>query len=159
MKTLSIQQEIISRYRTLSKSSKIPYEKNSSVVYLWGLKSNLGNKTGSIVELGNVSIETNKKTKTGNFLNDVVINIYNAVAKNFDTEIQIKGNEIQKVKKPLFASWSKTLSKINNMLKYTAENLDNKNIVEMNQLGLLCFSEKAVKRIYEINAKLARNKF
>jgi len=158
MKIPKIQQKIIKSYKNLSTISKVPFDKKDNVVYLWGLKSNLGCKTGYISELGNISIETNKKNYTGNFFKDVTIDIYNGIAKQFDAEIIIKDNKIQKRKKPLFDFWFLTLNKINNMLQYTTENLNNKNVVEKKQVGLFCASLKTAERIQKINSMLAKKK-
>ena len=80
------------------------------------------------------------------------------IAKFFDAEIKITNDNIQKIKKPLFSSWSKTLGKIDNVLGHTYENINNNDIVQKKQIGLLCFPEDAVKRIQEINDRLVEER-
>ena len=86
-------------------------------------------------------------------LKDFVIGLYNSVTEYFNTEVQINHTQVQKIKKPLFMSWSKAFDRVNDMLKNTMENIDNKNIVEKRQIGLSCFSKTAANRINEINKK------
>lgn len=158
MKALAIQKEIISRHANLSKISKIPFDKKNSTAYIWALNNNMGNKTGFISEFGFISIKAKKKAQTGNLFKDAAIGLYNSIARFFDAEIQVVDGKIRQIKKPLFSSWTKTLENINNFLKSTHENIDNNEIVEKKQLGVLCFSKEAIQRIQEINAKLARKK-
>ena len=104
------------------------------------------------------SIEMNKKNQTGNFFKDIAIDLYNGVAKFFDAEIKITDNNIQKIKKPLFSSWSETLVKINNILGHTNKNINDNNIVEKKQIGILCFSEKQIKQLQGTYNKLIQEK-
>lgn len=151
-----IEREIVRNHKNLSKKAKIPYDKKTDTAYVWGLKNKTGDKTVFVSQSGNISIETNKKPKSGNLIKDFAIGIYNRVAKHFDAEIQITNGKVEKIKKPLFMSWSKTLNKINKMVKHTDKNINNKDVVEKSQIGLLCFSKKAVKRLQEINSNLAK---
>ena len=158
MKTLAVQKEIVNKYAKLSKSAKLPFDKKNNIAYFWGLNNKVGNKNVFISESGNIKFETDKKNQTGNFFKDVVIDLYNGIAKFFDAEIKITNDNIQKIKKPLFSSWSKTLGKIDNVLGHTYENINNNDIVQKKQIGLLCFPEDAVKRIQEINDRLVEER-
>lgn len=158
MKTLAVQKEIVNKYTKLSKSAKLPFDKKNGIEHFWGLNSKVGNKHCFISECGNISIETNKKDQTGNFFKDIAIDLYNGVAKFFDAEIKITDNNIQRIKKPLFNSWSETLVKIDNILEHTSKNINNNNIVEKKQTGILCFSEKQIKQLQKIYDKLAQEK-
>lgn len=158
MKTLVVQKEIVNKYAKLSKSAKLPFDKKNNIAYFWGLNNKVGNKNVFISESGNIKFETDKKNQTGNFFKDVVIDLYNGIAKFFDAEIKITNDNIQKIKKPLFSSWSKTLGKIDNVLGHTYENINNNDIVQKKQIGLLCFPEDAVKRIQEINDRLVEER-
>lgn len=153
MKTLSIQNEIIKNYKNLSKISQIPVNKEKGTAYIWSLTNKKNNNTGFITQTGNISLDVNKKSKTGNMLKDFVVGLYNSVTEYFNTEVQINHTQVQKIKKPLFMSWSKAFDRVNDMLKNTMENIDNKNIVEKRQIGLSCFSKTAANRINEINKK------
>lgn len=154
MKSQAIQAEIISRYKHIAKATKLPYDKKNNTAYLWRINNCATDKKVFISELGNVAIETKKKKCTGNLLKDVAYNIYNQLASYFDTEIQIVDENIQKLKKPLFKSWNETLNNINFALKHTDENINNNNIVDKKQIGVFCFSEKALKRVQETNKDL-----
>ena len=140
MRTLAVQKEIVNKYASLSKSTKIPFDKEKSIAYIWGLNNKVGNKKGFISEDGTITIETNKKAQTGNLFKDIAICLYNGMAKLFDTEIKITNNNIKKIKKPLFNSWSRTFGKINDLLEDTYKNLNNRDIVKQHPVGLLCFS-------------------
>lgn len=158
MKTLAVQKEIVNKYVKLSKSAKLPFDKKNGIEHFWGLNSKVGNKNYFISECGNISIEMNKKNQTGNFFKDIAIDLYNGVAKFFDAEIKITDNNIQKIKKPLFNSWSETLVKINNILEHANKNINDNNIVEKKQTGILCFSEKQIKQLQGTYNKLIQEK-
>lgn len=157
MKTLAIQNEIVKNYKNISNIVKKPFDKKTGTAYLWSLKNKVNNeKTGFVSQLGIISIETNKKEKTGSLFKDFAIKIYNNIAKNFDSEIQILDGDIKKIKKPLFSTWAETLDGFNAMLKNTTDNINNKNLIKRNQLALLCFTKETSKRLQEINTKINR---
>ncbi len=70
-------------------------------------------------------------------------------------QININNGKLEKIKKPFFSTWKRTLSKINNMLNSMTENFSNKT-VKQTQVNVLVFPEEAAKRISEIQKKLAR---
>lgn len=158
MKVLAIQKDVVRKYTNLSNLAKIPSDKENNIIYIWGLSNKVGNKNGYIFQDGSISLETNKKPLTGDLFKDIAVILYNNIATCFDTKIKVTNDNIQKIKKPIFSSWSKTLCKINDLLKHTSENLNNKEVVKKSQIGLQCFSKESVMRIQKINANLAQNK-
>ena len=130
MRTDNISNSILDNFNKLSYLAKTNIKKvDENYKPLWGLKYKHNNIEGFVSEIG--IIERGK------------------------AQININNGKLEKIKKPFFSTWKRTLSKINNMLNSMTENFSNKT-VKQTQVNVLVFPEEAAKRISEIQKKLAR---
>ena len=130
MRTDNISNSILDNFYKLSYLAKTNIKKvDENYKPLWGLKYKHNNIEGFVSEIG--IIERGK------------------------AQININNGKLEKIKKPFFSTWKRTLSKINNMLNSMTENFSNKT-VKQTQVNVLVFPEEAAKRISEIQKKLAR---
>ena len=130
MKTDNISNSILDNFNKLSSLAKANITKvEKNYKPFWGLKYNHNNVEGFVSEFG--TIERGK------------------------AQISIRNGKLEKIKKPFFSTWERTLEKINNMLNGMTENFNNKT-VKQTQINVLVFPEKAVKKIQEIQKKLTR---
>lgn len=128
MKTDKISNSILDNFNklnSLAKANITIVEKNYKP--FWGLEYKHNNIEGFVSEFG--TIERGK------------------------AQISIRNGKLEKIKKPFFSTWGKTLEKINNMLKGMTENFNNKT-VRQTQINILIFPKEAAKRIKEIQSKL-----
>lgn len=124
MKTEQISASIVNSYKKLSSMAEVnmqPAGKN----YLptWHLRYKHNRINGYVCQLG--FVERGK------------------------TKIIIRNEKINKVKKPFFLSWKKTLTKIDNMLKDMIKQFNNKQsngkkVVQQGQINILCFPKGAL---------------
>lgn len=130
MKTDNISNSILVNFNKLSSLAKENVTKvDENYKPFWGIKYKHNNVEGFVSEFG--AIERGK------------------------ARISIRNGKLEKIKKPFFSTWEKTLKKINNMLNGMTENFNNKT-VKQTQINVLVFPEDAVKRIHEIQRKLTR---
>ena len=130
MKTDNISNSILDNFNKLSSLAKANITKvEKNYKPFWGLKYKHNNAEGFVSEFG--TIERGK------------------------AQISIRNGKLEKIKKPFFSTWERTLEKINNMLNGMTENFNNKT-VKQTQINVLVFPEKAVKKIQEIQKKLTR---
>jgi len=119
MKVDVVSKNIISNYNTLSQmSAQVP---KGNIVSTWGLRYKKDNVEAFISDTGTVQ--------------------YNA------SEIQIINGKIEKIKKPLFATWKKVFVNIDKMLKDTIANFDDKNIVKKRRIGFVTFTEEQIAKM------------
>lgn len=160
MKTKSIEAEIIKNFNVLNKKAQIPYDKKNNIAKFWNLKNKeLNNRDCFISQAGYIDIQKTRNNKpTGNMLKDIIKDVRHIISKTlFDTKVKINDNgTLLAIKKPLFATWEKTLGKVNNIIESTTKNLDNKKVVEKNSISVLCFPKAAVENLQKINTNLAK---
>ena len=128
MKTEAIKQSIVSNYKILAEKSHVK-SNQGDIVTTWGLNYNLNNKPfGFVNELGEV--ETKK------------------------AKIQIKNDEINKINKPFFSTWKRTLKTMNTMLENIISNYDNPEIVRQSYVNILCFKKELLERLTGVSKNI-----
>ena len=127
MKTETIKQSIISNYKILALQSK--NKKQGNIVSVWGLNYKQNNKPeGFVNELGLIQRKSAK--------------------------IELRDDEIKKIKKPFFSTWKKTLENINTMLEQIIVDFDNPNAVSKTYVNIVCFPKELAERLEKINRKI-----
>ena len=120
MKIEIIKQNIINNYKQLSNMSKVSSH-NKSEIPVWGLNYKRNGVSGFIGETGNIS-------------------------RNH-SNIKVSKDSIHLIKKPIFSTWKRALSKINDMLEDTKSNINNKNIVNKKVVTFLCFPKDTLPKL------------
>ena len=120
MKIEIIKQNIINNYKQLSNMSKVSSH-NKSEIPVWGLNYKRNGVSGFIGDAG----------------------------EGGGKHAGIEGGRerIHLIKKPIFSTWKRALSKINDMLEDTKSNINNKNIVNKKVVTFLCFPKDTLSKL------------